>query len=67
MCNCFSCSSIGSTGDCNRCVYNGTNHICIGCDLSNNNNNKYVLWDGSGCSSKKKILILIICKFIYKL
>lgn len=51
MCNCYSCSSIGTSGDCNRCVYNGTTHICIGCDT--NGNYKYVLWDGSDCVSIK--------------
>lgn len=55
MCNCYSCSNIGSSGDCNRCIYNGSDYLCIGCDI--NSGNKYLLWNGSDCDSFRIFLI----------
>jgi len=44
VCNCFNCSDIFA--DCDRCIWDGVNRICIGC---NNDNNKYLAWGNTAC------------------
>jgi len=61
VCNCYNCSKIFA--DCDRCIWDGANRICIGCN--NDANNKYLAWGSTACVSNfNKLFFFLIRLFI---